>query len=132
MDALGITGLLFDEYVGADHDGAAPHPFPDLDVTLRRAVDAFGPHRVMWASDYTATHTRVNWAESLFCIRHCPSLSEDDKEWILGRTARKLLNWASPDPPRPRPHERGRGRAGEEAVRQADNHQTRRKDTQTE
>jgi hypothetical protein len=40
MDALGITGLLFDEYVGVDHDGAAPHPFPDLDVTLRRAVDA--------------------------------------------------------------------------------------------
>lgn len=78
----------------------APYPFSDLNVTLRRAVDAFGPHRVMWASDYTATRERANWGESLFCIRHSPSLSEDDKEWILGRTARSLLNWTPPDSPR--------------------------------
>lgn len=30
-----------------------PYPFPDLEPKLRRAVDAFGPQRVMWASDYT-------------------------------------------------------------------------------
>lgn len=70
-----------------------PYPFPDLDRKLRRAVDAFGPERVMWASDYTASRRRANWGESLFAIRHCPSLSAEQKAWILGRTARNLLKW---------------------------------------
>lgn len=70
----------------------APYPFPDLEPKLRRAVDAFGPQRVMWASDYTESR-RANWGEALFSIRHSPSLSEDEKAWILGRTARKVLNW---------------------------------------
>lgn len=74
----------------------APYPFPDLESKLRRAVDAFGPERVMWASDYTMTRTRANWGESLFAIRHSPSLSEDEKAWILGRTARKILHWPAP------------------------------------
>jgi len=71
----------------------APYPFPDLEPKLRRAVDAFGPQRVMWASDYTMTRRRATWSETLFSIRHSPSLSEDDKAWVLGRTARQILNW---------------------------------------
>jgi L-fuconolactonase len=78
----------------------APYPFPDLEPKLRRAVDAFGPERVMWASDYTVSRRRANWGEALFSIRHSPSLSEDEKAWILGRTARKILNWPAPDKPR--------------------------------
>jgi L-fuconolactonase len=78
-----------------------PYPLPDLEPKLRRAVDAFGPERVMWASDYTVSRRRQNWGESLFGIRHSPSLSEGDKEWILGRTARTLLRWPAPgQPPR--------------------------------
>ena len=57
------------------------YPFPDLEPKLRRAVDAFGPERVMWASDYTMIR-RANWGEALFSIRHSPSLSEDEKAWI--------------------------------------------------
>jgi predicted TIM-barrel fold metal-dependent hydrolase len=75
----------------------AAYPFPDLDPKLRRAIDAFGPQRVMWASDYTMTRRRASWAETLFSIRHSPSLSEDEKAWILGRTARQILNWPAPD-----------------------------------
>jgi predicted TIM-barrel fold metal-dependent hydrolase len=76
-----------------------PYPFADLEPKLRRVVDAFGPKRVMWASDYTVSRRRQSWAESLFCIRHSPSLSEADKEWILGRTARTLLRWPAPEKP---------------------------------
>jgi len=36
-----------------------PYPFPDLEPKLRRAIDAFGPVRVMWASDYTMTRHRA-------------------------------------------------------------------------
>jgi L-fuconolactonase len=76
-----------------------PYPFPDLEPKLRRVVDAFGPERVMWASDYTVSRRRQNWGESLFGIRHSPSLSEGDKEWVLGRTARTLLRWPAPEKP---------------------------------
>ena len=56
-------------------------------------MDAFGPDRVMWASDYTVSRRRANWGEALFSIRHSPSLSEDEKAAMLGRTARRILNW---------------------------------------
>ncbi|WP_322857341.1 amidohydrolase family protein [Mycobacterium shigaense] len=73
-----------------------PHPFADLEPKLRGAVDAFGANRVMWASDYTMTRHRANWAETLFSIRDSPSLSDEEKAWILGRTARQILNWPPP------------------------------------
>jgi L-fuconolactonase len=74
----------------------ASYPFPDLESKLRRAVDAFGPQRVMWASDCTMTRGRATWSETLFSIRHSPSLSEDEKAWVLGRTVRQILNWPAP------------------------------------
>jgi L-fuconolactonase len=77
----------------------APYPFPDLEPKLARALDAFGRERMMWASDYTVSRHRASWAEALFTMRHSPVLSEDDKAWILGRTARTLLNWPAPEKP---------------------------------
>jgi predicted TIM-barrel fold metal-dependent hydrolase len=76
-----------------------PYPFRDLEPKLARVLDAYGRERVMWASDYTVTRRRQSWAESLFCLRDSPALSETDKEWILGRTARTLLNWPVPTEP---------------------------------
>jgi predicted TIM-barrel fold metal-dependent hydrolase len=74
------------------------YPFSDLEPKLRRAVDAFGPQRVMWASDYTMSRQRANWSEALFSVRHSLSLSEDEKTWILGGTARQILNWPALQP----------------------------------
>jgi L-fuconolactonase len=71
-------------------------PFRDVVDQLRRVVDAFGVNRVMWASDYTVTTDHHTCAESLFCIRCADQLSETDKEWILGRTAREVLGWPRP------------------------------------
>ena len=76
-----------------------PYPFPDLAPKLRQALDVFGRERVMWASDFTVSRRRQSWAEALFYVRHCPTLSEEDKEWILGRTVRTLLKWPAPDKP---------------------------------
>jgi L-fuconolactonase len=72
------------------------YPFPDLEPKLRRVVDAYGPERVMWASDYTMIRRHASWGEALFSIRDCPSLSEHEKTWLLGRTARRVLNWPPP------------------------------------
>jgi L-fuconolactonase len=76
-----------------------PYPFPDLDAKLAQAFRASGRERIRWASDYTVSRHRQSWAESLFCIRHSAALSESDKEWILGRTARTLLRWPAPEKP---------------------------------
>ncbi|ULP42623.1 amidohydrolase family protein [Mycobacterium lentiflavum] len=73
-----------------------PYPFSDLEPKLRRAIDAFGPQRVMWASDYTMTRHRASWAENLFSIRDSSSLSQAEKAWVLGGTARRILKWPAP------------------------------------
>jgi len=61
----------------------------------------------MWASDYTVSRSRQNWAESLFYLRHSPVLSQSEKEWILaerrasccaGRRPRLLLSPAAMHP----------------------------------
>ena len=83
---------------------ASRFPFPEVRPHLARALDAFGRERIMWASDFTAidfaarVHGRpestYSWAEALYYMRCNPELSEDDQEWVLGRTARTVLNWA--------------------------------------
>lgn len=71
----------------------AGYPNEGLRPFLRRAVDAFAAERIMWASDISANQTGESWAELIFMIRNNPDLSEDDKAWVLGGTARKWLNW---------------------------------------
>ncbi|KRP98762.1 hypothetical protein AOQ72_16810 [Bradyrhizobium yuanmingense] len=76
---------------------AGPYPFPGHRVQLGRAIESFGVNRLMWATDISADGGGVSWAELLFTIRDNPSLSLNDKEWLLGKTARTILKWdASP------------------------------------
>jgi len=69
------------------YPNAATRPF------LRKALDAFGAERVMWASDHTTNQTGETWAELLFAVVANPDLSEDERQLILGRTAREWLDW---------------------------------------
>ncbi|MBI3967445.1 MAG: amidohydrolase [Chloroflexi bacterium] len=68
------------------------YPFRDLGDYLRRAYDAFGPQRLLWATDYSRLPCTYEQA-----IDHVRSsldfLSEEDKEWILGRAAMEWLSW---------------------------------------
>ncbi len=73
-----------------------PFPYRDLIAQLLRAIDAFGVKRLMWASDYTVTPDHHTCAESLFCLRCADQLSANDKEWILGKSAREVLGWPPP------------------------------------
>lgn len=73
-----------------------PYPYNDLIPVLIKVVEAFGPERVMWASDHSQNKKFYSWAESLFYIRDTKELAESDKVWILGKTARTLLNWPQP------------------------------------
>ncbi len=75
--------------------GVLDYPFNDLMPYLRRALDAFGPDRVMWASDMGGNQTGETWAELLFYIRDCSTLTDTEKDWLLGKTVRTLLDWKS-------------------------------------
>jgi L-fuconolactonase len=69
-----------------------PFPFRSLDDALRRVVTAFGPERVLWASDLSrlrhpyrqcATHFReaLSW------------LPADDLALVMGGNVTRILNW---------------------------------------
>jgi len=75
----------------------AVFPYPAWDPYLQAAVDGFGAQRIMWASDFTETLPGCTYAEALFYVRTSPVLSESDRTWILGRTARTILGWPKPD-----------------------------------
>jgi len=73
------------------------YPFREIGPYLRRAADAFGAERILWGSDSTANRTGCSWAETLFQVWDCTEISSDEKTWILGRSARRLLDWSLPD-----------------------------------
>lgn len=72
--------------------GSRKAPYTDVGPLIFRVLDAFGPERVMWASDnpyqVQAPHT---YNASIELIRDRLKLSDSDKEWLLRRTAEKAF-----------------------------------------
>lgn len=60
---------------------------------LLQAVQAFGANRVMWASDVSFEESNATWSELLSFVRDHPGLSDEDRAWVLGRTARHIHRW---------------------------------------
>jgi predicted TIM-barrel fold metal-dependent hydrolase len=90
--ALAKYPKVFVKVSSAPCFSAEPYPFTDIYPYMRQIYDAFGPRRMMWGADYsrlTSTYTE--------CLEHFRSgldfLSDDDKEWILGRTLAETLPW---------------------------------------
>jgi L-fuconolactonase len=88
----------------------AGEPFRDIQPHVIRLLDAFGAERCMWASDICFYQGQVGWAnrfpglagpypgkhtysQSVAAIRCASWLDEHQKSWLLGGTARRLLNW---------------------------------------
>jgi predicted TIM-barrel fold metal-dependent hydrolase len=72
--------------------GKKQPPYLDLVPMIRRLVDAYGPERLMWASDspyqLVGEHT---YAASIELIRdRVDFLSATDREWLLRKTAEKV------------------------------------------
>jgi len=75
-----------------DRFGVTEYPFTALRPYLRRAIASFGADRIMWASDKSVLPA-YGWSDLLHYLRDDPELSADEKTWILGGTARRILNW---------------------------------------
>ena len=73
--------------------GVSDYPFKGLWPYLRRAVDTFGAQRIMWASDNGGNQTGENWGELVFYMRECAEITDTEREWLMGKTVRTLLDW---------------------------------------
>jgi predicted TIM-barrel fold metal-dependent hydrolase len=69
--------------------GKKKGPYLDLGPMIRRVLDAFGPDRVMWASDGPfQVVDGHNYRESVELIRdRLDFLSASDRDWLLRKTA---------------------------------------------
>ena len=74
---------------------AEPYPHRDMLPLLRKVIDAFGVERVMWASDYTQSRneTGYSWAHTLHYLLESDQLTDNEKEWLLGKSVRQVLRW---------------------------------------
>jgi L-fuconolactonase len=85
-----ITGL--GEFCERASPVTEPNPFaqPEPDL-LAQAVATFGPHRLMWGSDFPPVSSREGYANALRLpmarIRALPGVSDADIERIFGGTA---------------------------------------------
>jgi predicted TIM-barrel fold metal-dependent hydrolase len=72
-----------------------PYPYPNMSAQFKRVFEVYGPQRLHWETDITQTlnqggykHRVAHFTEEL------KFLSEDDKDWIMGRSILARLKWA--------------------------------------
>ncbi|HEX4131044.1 MAG TPA: amidohydrolase family protein [Pirellulales bacterium] len=71
--------------------GAKRPPYTDLIPMIRRLLDAYGPQRLMWASDCPfQVQNGQTYEESIALVRDRLELSEGDRRWLLRETAAKV------------------------------------------
>lgn len=73
--------------------GGKKAPYLDMGPLIRQVRDAFGPHRVMWASDCPfQVDPGHNYRDSIALIRdRLDFLSDTDRAWMLRGTAEKVF-----------------------------------------
>jgi len=73
----------------------APYPFANLRAPLRKVIEAFGPQRAFWGSDMTRMPSNCSYRQVVtHFTEELDFLSDDDREWIMGRAILDFLHWA--------------------------------------
>jgi L-fuconolactonase len=69
-----------------------PFPFENIPPLIEMAIEAFGAWRLMWGSNFPPVAGRgEGYANALFWpMERIKFKSEEDKEWVFGRTAMSL------------------------------------------
>jgi predicted TIM-barrel fold metal-dependent hydrolase len=72
-----------------------PYPWLDAQEYVRRLHAAFGPQRLMWASDWPVDLAWTTYDKTLSVVRdEMKFLNAEDKAWILGKTAQQVWPFA--------------------------------------
>ncbi len=70
-----------------------PCPFENVPPLAELTLEAFGARRMMWGSDWPPVSSREGFDNSLtFPLSYLSDLSDDERAWIFGKTARKVWN----------------------------------------
>jgi L-fuconolactonase len=80
------------------------YPFRDVWEPIARVVDAFGPERVMWGSDYNRASRLHTYREAVDYLGEIDLLDEGSKRALYAGTVRSVFGW----PPVKPDHDRGR------------------------
>jgi predicted TIM-barrel fold metal-dependent hydrolase len=71
-----------------------PYPWRDMTPYLRLLFQAFGPRRCYWGSDITNSWAKGSYRQRVtHFTEELDFLSEDDKDWIMGRAIVERLGW---------------------------------------
>jgi predicted TIM-barrel fold metal-dependent hydrolase len=70
------------------------YPFRDMMAHIERLYDAYGPRRCYWGTDITNSLDKATYRERVtHFTEELPFLTEEDKDWIMGRALLARLNW---------------------------------------
>jgi len=68
-----------------------PYPWLDAQEHVKRLHAAFGPQRLMWATDWPIIEGVSTYDKALKVVRdEMKFLNDDDKQWMLSRTIEKV------------------------------------------
>jgi predicted TIM-barrel fold metal-dependent hydrolase len=72
-----------------------PYPFRDMTPHIRSLVDAYGPRRCCWGTDITNSFAKATYRQRVTHFTETLDfLSEEDKDWIMGRAILERVKWA--------------------------------------
>jgi L-fuconolactonase len=78
----GVPALSLEEY-----------PFADLWPAGRQILEAFGPERLMWGSDFRRLRTLHPYTEIVDFLRFTDEVSEADKRLMFSTSLRQWVDW---------------------------------------
>ena len=76
-----------------DHFEFSEYPFTEYVPFVKQAVEAFGAERCMWGSEFPFLNNGYD-AGIQFIGEACDFLDDDQRDWILGRTAQKVWGFS--------------------------------------
>jgi len=72
-----------------------PYPWRDMAEHIKRCFDAYGPQRCYWGTDLTNAFAKSTYRQRItHFTEELPFLSEEDKDWVMGRAILARLGWA--------------------------------------
>jgi predicted TIM-barrel fold metal-dependent hydrolase len=71
------------------------YPFADMTPHIRALFEAYGPRRCYWGTDLTNSFQKATYRQRITHFTETLGfLSEDDKDWVMGRAILERLKWA--------------------------------------
>ena len=69
-----------------------PYPWLDAQEHVKRLYDAFGPQRLMWATDWPIIeNSNATYEQALTVVRdEMKFLNADDRQWMLSKTIERV------------------------------------------